>query len=45
MLDDFLAPLAFGRGGILTLPVKVTLIDPMVNVALLLRLALLVERH
>ena len=43
MLDDFLAALALWRGGVLTLPMKVTLIHPMVQVTVVLCLALLIE--
>ena len=43
MLNDFLAALALWRGGVLTLPMKVTLIHPMVQVTVVLCLALLIE--
>ena len=42
--DDLLAALAARVGGVLALPVKVAVIDPVVHVLVLVRLALLVDR-
>lgn len=42
--DDLLAALAARVGGVLALPVKVAVIDPVVHVLVLVGLALLVDR-
>lgn len=42
--DDLLAALAAWVGGVLALPVKVAVIDPVVHVLVLVRLALFVNR-
>ncbi len=42
--DDLLAALAAGVGGVLALPVKVAVIDPVVHVLVLVGLALFVDR-
>ncbi len=42
--DDLLAALAARVGGVLALPVKVAVINPVVHVLVLVRLALLVDR-
>lgn len=45
VLDEFAAALALRRCGVLTLPVESVLVDPVVEITVILRLALLVERH
>ncbi len=42
--DDFLPALAAWVGGVLALPVKVAVIDPVVHVLVLVGLALFVDR-
>lgn len=44
MADDFVAAFAGRVGGVLALPVKVRVIDPVVHVLVLVRPALFVER-
>ena len=45
MLDNFLPSFTDWCGGILALPMKISVVDPVVQVALVLRLALFVQCH
>ena len=45
MVNDFLSSPTIGRSGILALPMKIGVIDPVVQVAVVLRATLLIKCH